>query len=219
MPTKKSGFVHSGISNQKDENYSPIYGYQDLPLLSLKEAVQNVAIYDSRFDDYAKKAIRSCNKDTTNLTLNESAAIYLYTMQTAFNSKLNDVLRVGNRGELKQWFAYLKLLINALGKLPSMETIVWRGVASDISQNFFKFYEETWWTVNSCSKNLKVVEFYLGGMGTIFGIETIHGKDISEYSAFPDEQEVILMPGTHVRVKCQPLEVRDRPYVISLEEW
>jgi hypothetical protein len=107
-----------------------------------------------------------------------------------------------------------------LGKLPSLAAIVWRGVASDISSNFVHNPLQTWWTVNSCSRNPRVIEFYLAETeGTVFGIEVIHGKDISKYSACPDEQEIILMPGTRIRVIDLPLKMRNKPYIISLKEW
>jgi hypothetical protein len=58
----------------------------------------------------------------------------------------------------------------------------------------------------------------LGESGTLFAIETIHGKDISIFSAVPDEEEVILMPGTRVRTRYQSLSVIDRFFIIHLEE-
>jgi hypothetical protein len=54
--------------------------------------------------------------------------------------------------------------------------------------------------------------------GTLFAIETIHGRDISTFSAVPDEQEVIIMPGTRVRVKSQSLNISDRLFIFHLEE-
>ena len=62
------------------------------------------------------------------------------------------------------------------------------------------------------------VQAYLGESGTLFNIETVHGKDISMFSAVPDEQEVILMPSTRVRAKFEPLNFIDRLFVIHLEE-
>ncbi len=73
--------------------------------------------------------------------------------------------------------------------------------------------------MNSCSRNLKVVESFLGELGTVFCIRAMYGKDIAKYSACPDEQEVVLMPGTRVRPMGQPLEAMNKPYIIPLEEW
>ena len=219
MSTKKNAFVHSGIFEPNDANYSSMYGYQNLPVVSLEEAIKSVVSDVPDVETLASQAKKDCYKKNTELTLDESAAIYLYTMPKSFNSKLNDKLRDGNRDELEPWFPFLKLFITAIGKLPSLMTTVWRGVTSDITFNFLGNNVQTWWAVNSCSKDLKVIEFYLNGMGTVFAIETIHGKDITMYSAIPDEQEVVLLPGTRLHLKCDPLEIKNRPFIVSFKEW
>ena len=152
--------------------------------------------------------------------MDESAAIYLYTMQTPVHNKLNKALRTENPSEINKWLPYLKLLITALNKLPSLpKTTVWRGVEGDISFNFEDNPVQRWWSVNSCSKSLNVIGRYLNESGTFFAIETVYGKDISQYSAMRDEEEVILMPGTRVRLQCSPLEIQGKPYTVSLKEW
>jgi hypothetical protein len=219
MSTKKNAFVHSGVYKPKDENCNSIYGYQNLSVMSLEEAVKSIASDVPGVETLVSQAKKDCYKENTDLTLDESAAIYLYTMPKPFNSKLNEKLRDGNRDELKPWFPFLKVFITAVGKLPSLITTVWRGVTTDISFNCVDNNVQTWWTVTSCSKNLKVIEFYLNGMGTVFAIEAIHAKDIAIYSAIPDEQEVVLLPGTRVYIQCASLEIKDRPFIVSFKEW
>ena len=215
---KKNGFLLTYIPNNTTDNHSRIFGYQGISITTLEEAVKDLAVYVPAIKVYAIQAKKDCTKNTE-LTDDKSAAIYLYTMQTSFHSKLNDVLRTEDREKIKPWFAYLKLFITALHKLPSLAITVYRGVASDIQFNFKNNPVQTWWTVNSCSKDLKVIEFYLDGMGTVFAIETIHGKDIAKYSSKSDEQEVILMPGTRLALKCDPLEIKDRPFLVAFKEW
>jgi hypothetical protein len=65
---------------------------------------------------------------------------------------------------------------------------------------------------------LNVVEFYLGEKGTVLAIDAIHAKDISAFSAMPDEKEFVLIPGTCVRVKCPSLNFIDRFFLIHLKE-
>jgi hypothetical protein len=62
------------------------------------------------------------------------------------------------------------------------------------------------------------VQPFLGENGTLFAIDAIQGKDISAFSAIPDEQEVVLMPGTRVRCKHESLNFIDRLFVLHLEE-
>ena len=139
-------------------------------------------------------------------------------MQTPFFSSLNNTLRAKNRPALKPWFAFLNLFITALRKLPSTRDIVWRGINDDVSSMFVDNDVHTWWSVNSCSMALNVVEFYLGEKGTVLAIDAIHAKDISAFSAMPDEKEFVLMPGTCVRVKCPSLNFIDRFFLIHLKE-
>jgi hypothetical protein len=66
--------------------------------------------------------------------------------------------------------------------------------------------------------NINSVQPFLGESGTLFAIETIHGRDISMFSAVPDEQEVIILPGTRVHARNQSLCFIDRLFIIHLEE-
>ena len=119
---------------------------------------------------------------------------------------------------MKPWFVYLKLFMTALEKLPPLTGIIWRGVYGDVGSDFNDDDVITWWSVNSCSKTIKVVEWYIGKKGTIFAIDVRHGKDISEYSAFKEEQEVVLMPGSQVRVKSKTLNFDNRLFIVHMEE-
>ncbi|CAF0788561.1 unnamed protein product [Rotaria sordida] len=55
-------------------------------------------------------------------------------------------------------------------------------------------------------------------MGTFYAIETINGRDVSQYSANPEEQEVILMPGTRIYLTSEPLQVNNGPFMLSFKE-
>ncbi|CAF1474544.1 unnamed protein product [Adineta steineri] len=139
-------------------------------------------------------------------------------MPVSFFSRLNETLRTGNRHDLKPWFAFLKLFITALEKLPSTKETIWRGVGGDVGSIFTDGDVHIWWSVNSCTMNLKVVEQYLSSTGTVFAIDAIQGKNISAFSAFPEEQEIVLMPGTRVSAKCLPLNIDSRFFIFHLEE-
>ena len=217
----KNRFIHYNGPQCQDTNVSPIWGYQRMSVMKLEEAMRDIISMNRKMDEYVNQAKANCKKNDAKLTDDESAAIYLYTMQTSVHIKLNDALRTENRNELEKWFPYLRLLITALNKLPSLPTTtVYRGVADDISFNFDEDKSvQRWWSINSCSTDLKVIEHFLGGSGTFFIIETSYGKNISEYSAKRDEKEIILMPGTRVRLQCAPLEIQNRPYTFSLREW
>ncbi|CAF1417938.1 unnamed protein product [Adineta ricciae] len=212
-------FTYNAISELQTANRSPIYGYQHLPVLPLEKTVEKISPKIPGLIKYVAQAKEDCNQHSNLLTVDESAAIYLYTMPISFFSNLNDALRAGDRHKLKPWFSYLKLFITALEKLPSLQrTTVWRGVATDVGADFENNDLHVWWSVNSCSRALNVVEAYLGKKSTVFAIDTIHGKDISAYSVFEEEKEVVLIPGTRVRVNNKSLNFENRFFIVHMNE-
>ena len=72
-------FVDASIQELQQVNRNLILGCKDVPLMSLEEAVEAIVEFHSTVADDAKKAKESCRQNTI-LTINESAAIYLYTM-------------------------------------------------------------------------------------------------------------------------------------------
>ncbi|CAF4127882.1 unnamed protein product [Adineta steineri] len=211
-------FVDHSLSELQEANRNPIFGYEESPILTLDEAVKKLVILIPDVLVYVMTAKRKYYRHSDLLMPDESAAIYLYSMPSSFFSSLNNTLRAENRHALKPWFAYLKLLMTALKKLPSIKATVWRGVYGDVSSVFANNNIDIWWTVNSTSMDLKIVEPFLGERGTLFAIEAICGKDISQFSAIPEEKEVILMPGTCVRARAEPLNVDNRFFVVHLDE-
>jgi hypothetical protein len=211
-------FMNNTLFELQAANRSPIFGYEDSPVLTLEEAVEKIIPLVSHVRGYVETAKKKYNRHSNLLTRDESAAVYLYSMPTPFFSRLNDTLRIENRHALKPWFAFLKLFVTALEKLPSTRKTVWRGVSGDVSSIFADGDVHIWWGVNSCSMDLKIVERYLGNMGTVFAIDAIDAKDISVFSTFPEEQEIVLMPGTRLRAKCQSLNFESRFFLVHLEE-
>jgi len=211
-------FVNKTLSELQEVNRSLIEGYQHLPLLTLEEAIEIITPSIPRALEYVTIAKKKCNRKSTLLTQDESAAIYLYSMPISFFTRLNDALRAEDRHALKPWFAFLKLFINALEKLPSIKATIWRGVSGDVGSIFADGDVHIWWSVNSCSVDISVVKEYLHECGTLFAIDASHGKDISEYSVFPAEKEIVLMPGTRLRAKCYPLTVDSGFFLIHLQE-
>ncbi|CAF3678107.1 unnamed protein product [Rotaria socialis] len=213
-----SRFVNGALAELQDANRSPIFGYQHLPLVSLEKAMETIIPIVPEAKEYVLLAKQHCNRESTILTKDESAAIYLYSMPIGFFTRLNESLRAKDRKALKPWFFFLKLFITALEKLPSCERVIWRGVAGDVGSAFVDNDLQTWWSVNSCSKALNVVEIYLGDTGTVFAVDAKNGKDITSFSAFQEEQEVILMPGSRFLVKSKSLNFRNALYIVHLEE-
>ncbi|CAF1006920.1 unnamed protein product [Adineta steineri] len=211
-------FVHQTLLEHQEANRRPIDGYEDSPILTLEEAVEKLIPFVPDILVYATTAKNRCNQRSNLLTQDESAAIYLYSMASPFFSSLNEALRSENRHALKPWFPYLKLFMTALNKFPSVKAHVWRSVYGDIGSVFVKNKIEIWWSIISTSMDLKIVQPFLNERGTLLAIETMHGKDISQFSARPDEKEVILMPGTRVRAKTETTDFKNCLSIVHLKE-
>ena len=96
------------------------------PLVPLETAVNSIKPLVHDLDRMVWLAKRNPMKVASDLTTDESAAIYLYTMQWAdpwesLYVQLNRTLRNEERNNLKPWFLYLKLFLTALYKLPSIK--------------------------------------------------------------------------------------------------
>ena len=215
---RKIRFVNDTIDDFLQVNGNLISGYQHLPIVSLEQSVEKIVPFVPDVKNLVNRAIELCRKDPQ-LTINESAAIYLYTMATSFYKILNQVLRAKNPQALEPWFMFLKLFISALEKLPSLPITVWRGITDNFcGSDFVKDQMYTWSSINSCSSDVKVAGVYVGAGGILFCIHAINGKDITKYSEFQGENEIILMPGTCLRVKSASLDINGL-YVVHLDEW
>ena len=184
---------------------TPIKGYEKKNLVSLEKAAAEINPPIDDIDTMVWTAKRNSRNPVDGLTPNESAAIHLYTAEWPEGQKsiyhlLNEKLRSEKRNGLISWFSYLKLLLTALHKLPSLKATVWRGIRDDVSD----LYQDDfiWWGVSSCTESMNVMERFVGrsGIRTIFMIECINGKAIRSHSFYKDENEIILMPGTYLRV-------------------
>lgn len=183
----------------------PIEGYEKYPLVSLEEAVQPLKSLVNDLDIMVSISKRNSRKPKDGLTVDESAAIHLYTLQwkkpyTSLYTLLNTTLRSAHRDNLIVWFAYLKLLLTAMHKLPSIRSTVWRGVSGDRSDDYDD--DVVWWGFSSCTETMKVMEHFVGtaGQRTLFTIECTDGKNIRHHSHFEDENEILLMPGAYFRI-------------------
>ncbi|CAF1049758.1 unnamed protein product [Adineta steineri] len=207
------------VPKAEKKERSPVHGYYDLPVLSLEEATEKLIKVIPDIAAYVATAKKDCNKESTLLTVDESAAIYLYTMASPVVWYLNDAFQTEKRRVLKPWLSYLKLFVNAIEKLPSTTKTLWRSLATDNPLIFYEGAAYTWWNITSCSLNVKMTQYYLNRqIATVFAINAINAKDISKFSAYPDEQEVVLIPGTRLSVVGGPLHFRDHFTIVHMQE-
>ena len=204
----------TNINNEAKIDFGPIVGYADEPLLPLFKACAPLTdiIYD--LSSYIQMALHETPEQPPDgLTIDESAAIRLYTMEwdkphQSLYSMLNYTLKHSDHEHLRPYFKYLKLFLTALVKLPCVPPLtVWRGVTKNLSAQFPPGTSVTWWAFSSCTTELTVLEnaMYLGSTGdrTLFSVEAINGRTVRDHSHFVTEDEVLLLPGTRMIVQSQ----------------
>ncbi|CAF4617497.1 unnamed protein product, partial [Rotaria sp. Silwood2] len=178
------------IAQEPLEFLSPISGYEEMPLVSLEEAVEKLNSVDG-------------------LSQDESASIMLYTMGWEPFDKclyvvLNATLRAANRQKLKPWLLYLRLFVSALSRLPPLHETVYRGIKLDLSHEYTKGETIVWWGFSSYTIDVSVLqsELFLGkeGIRTMFTIKYDSIRDIRKHSYYPMEDEMLLPAGTQFKV-------------------
>jgi hypothetical protein len=189
----------------------PIQGYENMPLVSLEEAVDPLTSLVPDVERMAWTVKQSHFEGEHDLTDDEEASILLYTMEwqpreKSFYIILNKTLQAANRELLTPWFLYLRLVMTSLAKIPSDSNrlIVYRGVKLDLSAQYPPGSTVTWWGLSSCTTSVGVLsnERFLGASGTrtLFNIECHSAKSIKQYSFYPEEEEVLLPPARQFQV-------------------
>jgi hypothetical protein len=200
--------------NDIEENLGPIIGYAAEPLLSLVKACAPLTNIIHDLSVYIQMALDETPiQPPDGLSIDESAAIRLYTIEwrgphRSLYSMLNRTLKKADREDLRPYFKYMKLFLTALVKIPSIpSSTIWRGVTKNVSAEFPPGTPVTWWAFSSCTTSLTVLEnnMYLGNTGnrTLFSVETINGRTVRAHSHFDTEDEILLLPGTHMIVQSQ----------------
>ena len=124
----------------------------------------------------------------------------LYTQATCVYPMLNKTLRDHTHTEERRAFLpYMKLLLKGLNKLPLVRFNVHRAVRVDVHEEYNKLQGKVfrWWAFSSTTLKESMANVLLGKKGdrTMFSIDVI-GVDIAAFSAYPDEAEVLMLPGT-----------------------
>ena len=188
---------------------APIDGYENLPVVSLEEAVQPLVDLVPRVERNVFVVKQNCHQPKDGLTSDESAAIMLYTLESNPHEHslyfiLNATLRSEQRQKLKPWFLYLRLILTALTRLPSERRSVFRGVREDLHQQYPIGNTCIWWSFSSCTSSVGVLEcesfFGQTGTRTLFHIDCLTGKDIKNHSFLQQEDEILLLPARQLVV-------------------
>jgi uracil DNA glycosylase len=196
------------LAGVKDEGLElpAISGVFGSPLMPFRESVAPVAKLLSGLDWHVEQSYRFGENlpaaETSGLSADEIAALYLYTCESAFYRQINATLRSPDRSRIVPYLPYLRLLFSAVSHLPARTEPLWRGVSLDLRAQYPPGRTVTWWGVSSCTSKLSVAQAFLGRRGkrTLFEVRPRRAVGIRRFSAFTGEEEFILAPGTQLEV-------------------
>ncbi|EOD21600.1 hypothetical protein EMIHUDRAFT_240965 [Emiliania huxleyi CCMP1516] len=148
------------------------------------------------------------------LTRDECAAVVLYTMEDMPRERspyyvMNAALREKNRQAVRPWRDFVWLLLHALRKLPpSKARMVYRGMAGCVLE---EGDELQWSAFSSTATKVDVMQVFLdteeatAGPRTMIHLELTEpvGRDVSAFSLYPQECEVLLPPNVCFEVVSQ----------------
>eukprot|EP01126_Amoeba_proteus_P037659 TRINITY_DN3897_c0_g1_i14.p1 TRINITY_DN3897_c0_g1~~TRINITY_DN3897_c0_g1_i14.p1 ORF type:complete len:344 (+),score=93.71 TRINITY_DN3897_c0_g1_i14:433-1464(+) len=132
----------------------------------------------------------------------------------------NKVLIQRNPHKIQSWMGYIYYLQLALSKFPNSEVTVYRGISSDQLDNFIQNYtcgtRIHWSAYTSSSLNLSHAKKFAGPNGIIITISILNGKNISSYSVFGGESEILLSPNmTFIVIQAK---FNEGYYLVDLQE-
>lgn len=207
-------FLRMGFEEMEkpDDGRTPISGIMDMDLPKSLDAACGKLCAAKDIKNSVDKGKTHATKQSGGPTqkMDESlyGAIMLYTSNAIYR-KLNDDLRSEDRGKIKKYFPYLRLLLEALGRLPQKAKTVWRGIGVDLYDQYKVNSEVTWWGCSSTTADINVAKNFMKGCGgkcTLLTIETTTAADISAITFFGNEKENLLAPGTRLKVKSSVKE-------------
>ncbi|CAF4283433.1 unnamed protein product [Rotaria sp. Silwood2] len=180
-----------------------IDGYLDEPVLPLEDALEPFDGKINRLSYYIQEAKMRCHYPSEhNLTLDESAAIYIYTMKSddrCLQNYLQAALNSNDQNTLQAWFKYLKLFKTALDKLPTAKAEVWQGGPFDekLKEQLNSKSLPLYTSLCSCSPSVNQIKDYLqkpvGNKMILLGYQSVNGKLVTGYTA-NNWQEAIVWP-------------------------
>lgn len=205
-----------------DEDYIFSDNHNKSNVAQLSSTLQSVSNEFDHAEYYINKAKINCWFPSVNcLSQDESAALYLFldiSEDKSLHSVLNEILRTRNQKALQPWQDFLGLLYQALKKLPTIKQKIWRGIPLNVAKKLEKNQEIVLCCITSCSSSKDVMKSLIEKDSILCSIEPLNGKDVQNYSSTVGDGEVLLLPGTRLRVKDKKRNGKKGEPLIIFEE-
>ena len=195
-----------------------------LPSQSLEDALTNAGYAPDQVNQICTECAQVADKAAPimdlfdNITREDIMSIAMYTFAFSEGNpeanpyrRVNKALSEEDIAEFRNIGGLFYVLLASLRKVPRVSGItLYRGADKEMDLDEYKQGNKvTWSRFSSASMSMEPVKDFLGRntswsrnfAGTIFIIENGWGYDISRFSIFPDEEEVLLEPMREFEVK------------------
>lgn len=152
----------------------------------------NYVMMDSKYN-----IIRRIASGESLLQPTQMLAIFLYTSCYEIFKQVNIALK--NLNQTDYWYPFINTLYSALDTLPPYINEVYRGINAQFDPTIYAIGNTIRWnTFSVCSSDWKNSSELISKhkSGIVFIIHSKSGKDISRYSKFCVDKEVLFLPGS-----------------------
>jgi len=130
------------------------------------------------------------------LSIEQIAAINMYTVESPFYKVLNKAMRTQESTEIDSFRDFIFYMSQAMDMIHSFSGSVYRGIDCKV-KGYSMNKTIVWPSFSSATKNPKVaIQFLSGSHGTLFLIESLTAKSISKFSSHMQEDEALFMPNS-----------------------
>jgi len=133
---------------------------------------------------------------------------------------------LANRKPPREYLDYIYYLLEAASKLPDYTGKVYRAMDTAVRAETYQNTKVRWVAFSSTSKRIGQAEIFLKKAGTMMEVNVIEGKDIRDYSAYPAEEEVLLLPNVSFNIisftqteKCTKVVLQQETETPHLQKW
>jgi hypothetical protein len=202
------------LSEHTDPEYITPLNLTAQPLVSFEDSIKPLYDIVDHIDQFAYLALDFAKKTSPHLdngmSIHEIAALNLYTQESTPKREnsvywlLNKCLRDPKREGIQPFLGYIRLLFEAFSKLQPYDTTkqLYRAINSKISTDNQSDQKIRWWAFSSASCSVEMLAGFAGGATpTVFSFRCSRGFDISPYSLYPAEREILIVPPIQFKVK------------------
>ena len=195
---------------------------QDTLVKDLKHLKASLSFLNNQklINEFFTEALDSLKTVATNqlfarFKVEELLPVMLWTTNILYK-QANEALAKGL--DLSTWSVYFKHFIVGLKHMPYYRGKVYRGLRNyqDLD-TYRKGSIVNWRTVSGLSRLESIGKKFSNNEGTIFEVDVVSAKDVSQVSVYPDEEEVILLPYSCLEV-MDVIQVEHGPVLIRLRE-